>query len=281
MAKGLSVHIGLNSVDPTHYAGWSGPLTACEADAEDMRALAAAAGIKPKLLETKQATRAAVKAAIGTASKSLKKGDFFFLTYSGHGGQVPDRDGNEDDQLDETWCLYDGELIDDELNVMLSGFTGGVRVLVLSDSCHSGTVTKVALTALALTHPRAGLPDPTKNGEPPRYRAMPMDVAQATYQRNRAFYRAIEKSLPPKDPAMAANVRLISGCQDNQLSEDGPFNGRFTGALLAVWNDGKFDGDYGKFHERIVARMPSTQTPKHFLIGPPDATYDAQRPFTL
>jgi len=41
MAKGAAVTIGLNSVDPVHYQGWSGDLTACEADAKDMAAIAA------------------------------------------------------------------------------------------------------------------------------------------------------------------------------------------------------------------------------------------------
>jgi len=36
MAKGIALHIGLNSVDPHKYEGWSGPLSACEADANDM-----------------------------------------------------------------------------------------------------------------------------------------------------------------------------------------------------------------------------------------------------
>ena len=40
--RGLSLHIGLNSVNPKHYAGWSGDLMACEFDAEDMAALATA-----------------------------------------------------------------------------------------------------------------------------------------------------------------------------------------------------------------------------------------------
>jgi hypothetical protein len=40
MPQGISVHIGLNSVDPRHYEGWDGKLTACEADAKDMQALA-------------------------------------------------------------------------------------------------------------------------------------------------------------------------------------------------------------------------------------------------
>ena len=40
MPQGISVHIGLNSVDPKQYEGWDGQLTACEADAKDMQALA-------------------------------------------------------------------------------------------------------------------------------------------------------------------------------------------------------------------------------------------------
>ena len=32
-ARALSLHIGLNLVDPKHYGGWSGPRAACEFDA--------------------------------------------------------------------------------------------------------------------------------------------------------------------------------------------------------------------------------------------------------
>ena len=34
--KGISLHIGLNRVDPIHYAGWKGELVACENDAHDI-----------------------------------------------------------------------------------------------------------------------------------------------------------------------------------------------------------------------------------------------------
>ena len=41
-AKGISLHLGLNVVDPDHYGGWDGALKACEADANAMEALAKA-----------------------------------------------------------------------------------------------------------------------------------------------------------------------------------------------------------------------------------------------
>jgi hypothetical protein len=48
MAKGIALHIGLNSVDPHKYEGWSGPLSACEADANDMADLARTQGLPPQ-----------------------------------------------------------------------------------------------------------------------------------------------------------------------------------------------------------------------------------------
>ena len=52
MARGISLHIGLNRVDPAHYQGWDGALTACEFDANDMRAIAVSQGFEPRSLLT-------------------------------------------------------------------------------------------------------------------------------------------------------------------------------------------------------------------------------------
>ena len=60
MPVGYSLNIGLNSVNPIHYQGWSGVLNACEADAEDMSAISKAKGFKTKTLLTKAATKARV-----------------------------------------------------------------------------------------------------------------------------------------------------------------------------------------------------------------------------
>ena len=74
-AKALSLHIGLNSVSPAAYDGWSGPLAACEFDANDMSAIAKTQGMKPTVLLTKKATRSATLSGMRAAAKALKAGD--------------------------------------------------------------------------------------------------------------------------------------------------------------------------------------------------------------
>jgi hypothetical protein len=290
-ARAISLHIGLNLVDPRHYGGWSGPLAACEFDANDMAAIAKSAGMAASKLLTKAATRKAVLAGIRKAAKALAKGDLFFLSYSGHGGQVADASGDEPDKQDETWCLYDAQLIDDELYFELSKFAAGVRILVLSDSCHSGTVTRAR-------------PEPPPAGM--RAKLMPADVGLRVYETHRAFYDTLQAdvaraagkaSIADPDAVLAtlsvqsgrvqsiskrlkAAVVLIAACQDNQVALDGDHNGAFTGQLRRIWNGGRFEGSHAQFHARIVAGMPASQTPNLFLLGPA-AAFVAQQPFTV
>ena len=272
MAKGISLHIGLNSVDPQQYEGWSGPLNACEADANDMTDLAELQGLTAAKLLTKKATRKAVLDGIADAAKNLKSGDFFFLTYSGHGGQAPDLNGDEPDGQDETWCLYDGQLIDDELYSAWGAFAAGVRIFLLSDSCHSGSVSKAVHYAAK-----------ARSGPSPVYRAMPDEVALRVYQNHKGFYDPILKNRNLQEAlgAVKASVLLISGCQDNQLSLDGTFNGLFTGTLKTVWNGGTFGGSYRRFHTAIGSKMPPDQTPKLSLVGASNPAFIAQKPLTL
>jgi len=285
-AKGRSLHLGLNFIDPVHYDGWDGELLACEHDARAMQAICTANGIKPVVLMTREATRAAVLKQLRRAAKSLKAGDIFVLTYSGHGGQMDDATGEEDDGIDETWCLYDAELIDDELYLELGKFAKGVRVLVLSDSCHSGTMTRATR--------------PVSTG---RVRQMPPDVARRVYAKHRDFYNGLQEAVAraitgrrSAEPDMIASalglspqtraivrgytpaVILISGCMDNQFSRDGDVNGAFTASLLSVWQNGAFTGNYPTFHAAIMAGLPRDQTPNLFVLGPA-SKFLAQKPF--
>ena len=58
----------------------------------DLEAIARKQKFTTSLLLNEQATAEAVTAAIAGAASQLKSGDILLLTYSGHGGQVPDPD---------------------------------------------------------------------------------------------------------------------------------------------------------------------------------------------
>lgn len=269
MAKGISIHVGLNYVDPNHYSGWDGELNAAEYDAEDMFLIATSQGFQSKIFLRGDATRNAIITAISEASAKLIKEDIFLISYSGHGGQLPDINGDEEDSIDETWCLFDGEIVDDELSQLWSNFSEGVRILVVSDSCHSGTVVKNAINY-------------RESEKSFGAKFMPPEISASTYIKNKDFYDGILNNVDNVDSVnIKASVKLISGCQDNQNSYDGTFNGQFTAALKRVWNGGKFKGDYSSFHKQIMNLLPDYQTPNLYDIGSLNSIFNSQIPFNI
>lgn len=267
MYPAISLHIGLNSVDKHHYQGWSGELVACEYDARDMQQLCEGVGFpNTNLVLTKEATISNVSEAIKDAATHLEPGGLFVLTYSGHGGQVPDRNNDEEDSQDETWVLYDRMLIDDELYTLFSFFPKETRILVLSDSCHSGTVTRLF--------------SPTTI----RHRAMPRPINSVVYTANQQEYETAQNNVKSLQLLELPSIILISGCQDSQLSLDGDKNGLFTENLKKVWRAGKFKGGHKHFRNRIayqIALGRGMQTPYYSLVGNPNPRFEKQRPFTI
>jgi metacaspase-1 len=323
MAQGLSLHIGLNGVDASKYNGWPGTLAGCVNDANSMQAIAEAQGFTPTQLITEAATADAILTQIGQAAHALQSGDTFLISYSGHGGQVPDATGDSPTGLDDTWVAYDRMICGHELYNLWSQFAPGVCIEVYSDSCHSGTVIRDFI--LSNNEPFVGVKPDGKRGIPaigviaaakrgipaigaiaaaknfatvfgaapkaapaPRSgpdktvaqaRAIPPLLALQLYQLHRSFYEAVQWSRKRVVPT--AMVILISGCQDNQTSQDGTTNGLFTEKLLNVWNNGAFQGALPQFHQAILALMPSDQTPNYFSVGPDDPTFTNARPLTI
>jgi hypothetical protein len=278
--RGLSLHVGLNRVDGTKYHDrdgkpWDGALATCEADARDLAALAQSQGFVPTVLLTADATADAIVSAIGAAAQTLVSGDMFLLTYSGHGGSVDDLNGDEDDGKDETWVLYDRQLVDDEIYQALTGFRPGVRVLALSDSCHSGTVMR--------RHVPPGAHPPSSRRKA-KAKAMPKDVADADQEARARLYASIQRSVPDASASIAqleADVLLLSACSDKQLAYVGPRHSVFTGVVLRMWDRGTFQGSYRDFYQAVLAAMPSDQTPQWSPPAQTDPPFVAQRPFTI
>ena len=260
MPKGISLHIGLNTIDPAHYSDVFPLLKGPEFDAEDMRAIAEKMGFDPEVMLSPEATRSAVLNKISEAAQALMSGDIFLITFSGHGSNLP---GNENDSKDETWCMFDGQISDNELFHHYCEFKEGVRILVVSDSCHSGTVIKLHGSAVAKR-----LPDETES---------------FTYLSNKTFYDNIRKALPERNEQdLKATIKLLAACQDNQEAEDDDFNSLYTRELKKVWQQGSFQGNYQQFHDALLARFNNTlQTPNYEKLGKTNPKYDNQKPFTI
>src|SRR3954464_10825203 len=114
MPRGMSLHVGVNELDPDCFE--SDPLDGCVNDATAMYYVAKAHGFKDRrLLTDGDATFERVTAAIRQAAGRLGAGDVFLFSFAGHGTQVEDFDHEPDEFKDETMVLHDRILMDDEL----------------------------------------------------------------------------------------------------------------------------------------------------------------------
>lgn len=265
-ASGFALHVGVNECDAKAYGGWTGPLAGCENDADEMLAISTSLGYDARQLKTAAATRDGVIAAVREIADRVQPGDTFLLSYAGHGGQVRDDNRDEADGSDETWCLYDGHLLDDELFDLWHAFPAGARVVVISDCCHSGTVTR-----------STELSERVGEGIVPR--CMPPEELVPAWRAQAGLYAEIQHKLPRERADPQARVRLISGCQDDQLSGEAWGNGLFTMALKRAWDDGVFAGDWAAFHLAIRDQLPEDQQPNHLVFGGEDPAFDAGPPF--
>lgn len=282
-SKGISLHIGMNSVNPAEYGGWAGVLPDCELDANAMEEIAKANGFTTHKMLTQFASADVVMGFIAGASLSLKSGDTFLLTYSGHGGQVPDRSGDESDDRDETWLLWDRQVSDDEIALAVDGFATGVNVIVVSDSCHSGTVSRAPGSILTATFRRAPQQFCEINYE---LHKVQIEALKAT----RSFHGIPKQRLSGKrktpskpitlgtrtDPIKGPFRMVLGACQDNQLAMGTGTGGAFTLALLQHLGA---SSTYRELYNKVVRQLPPTQIPSidATLAGP----LNDRKPFSL
>lgn len=130
--------VNLTHVDVSAYGGWTGDCIGTDADAAAVKGALDALGIPYLALSDAEATRAGVEAAARAVGAKIAPGGLLMLYFSGHGGQRP-AFGAELDELDETICLYDGQLLDDTVWALLREVPNDVRVWLVTDCCNSGT----------------------------------------------------------------------------------------------------------------------------------------------
>ena len=200
MAK-RALCIGIND-----YPGTGSDLSGCVNDANDWAAAFAKRGFSVATLFDRKATGAGIRTAIRRLLDASKRRDSMIIQFSGHGSFVPDEDGDEPDGTDECICPYDiadrDPITDDELFDLYSSKSPGSRLVMISDSCHSGTVARFA----PITTPPT-LPGPTAPRRIVRF--LPPAVFLTKREAGKlGLSRALHRSSPPRPLRRAADVRL-------------------------------------------------------------------------
>ncbi len=249
MAKGVALLVGLRKVDPDQYNGWDGEngCWGCELDVDNMERILTTQGFQVTVLKTAEATHDNILDKLRSITSSLNADDIFVFYYSGHGGQQPDLDSLVEDELDgkdETLVAYDRQIIDDELHEIWLSIVAGARIVMISDSCNSGSNYRMAGTLL---NPTSIIP-----------------LSEKTVQEQ-----------------MKAQLIHYGGCRDGFPSSGYQGGGAFTTALCSAWANGAFDGNYLQLHNKAVSLVTSGQIPQYNEYGPVSDEFRNSRPFQI
>ncbi len=228
MSDRRALCVGINEFENLPTGSW---LYGCVNDARDTAALLRTEfGFGPRdvtVLTDKKATKKAIMAKLTSMVKLAEAGQIRHLvfTYSSHGTQVPDLNGDESDRADEALVAYDiradGDawdpatvIVDDELKVLFDRVPPEVLVEVFIDTCHSGT----GLRAMDL------LP-----GRRPKFLLPPTPVGLDALA-DRSVVALGDTSVRRRGRRAQAPV-LFAACRASQTSADASFHGRSNGAF--------------------------------------------------
>jgi metacaspase-1 len=176
-----------------------------------------------RLLVDRRATTRAILSRLGWLLVGAQAGDRLLFYYSGHGAQVATRNPQgEVDGLDEVICPVDFDwsdrhlIRDKQFHKMFANVPAGIEFVWVSDSCHSGDLTRE-------------LPGNPAAGDR-RIKALvpPADMA---WRIRTAKTETPVRPLSITRAADTVHVGLVAGCKSDQTSADAFFEGKANGAL--------------------------------------------------
>ena len=196
--------IGIN------YYNTSNQLNGCINDATNLESRLSKNGFSNIELLTDNSTIRPTKDNIVSKLKTLltqsKSGDILVFSFSGHGTNCADKNGDEKDGKDEVIVTIDFDTIVDDLfkEIVKTYLKPNVTLVVIMDCCHSGTILDL------------------------KYQYLDSD----NYENN-TINEANDETL--------GEVIMMSGCKDSQTSADAFINktsqGAMTWALLKTLNE--------------------------------------------
>jgi hypothetical protein len=204
-----------------------------------------------------EATKANIVAGLKDLLVCASEGDVLVFTNSSHGTYLADTSGDEP-KYDEALCPYDAAddlLVDDELRELFADLPEGVNLTVISDSCFSGTVTRVAVGEVipGLRTPddrRVRFLSPALRGDP---------VLENPWK--------AKPTSTEKYPESEMKELLLSGCTDKEYSYDALIEGTYHGAMtfhaLKAIQELDYQITYRQLHERLLFMLDDAGYPQH------------------
>lgn len=209
-----------------------------------------------------QATYKGIKSAMERLISLCQIGDCVYIHFSGHGQQITDVHGDEEDGLDEAWIPYDAcftyqkgkyegqnHLIDDELNGIFCRIRTRIgkegRLIIVADACHSGGGTR----ALELDSEFV-------------VRGMPVDSLRG---RDVVFRIPGQHLAYDASKVNAIDWVMLSACKSYQCNYEYHGSGSLTYALLQIKNQlGVLTFKEVLSHTKKIIKqiIPYTQTPQ-------------------
>lgn len=273
MARGLSLHIGVNAIDPGKFVnGHFQRLKSAVADAHAMAQLARRNGFETMpVLADGSATFAKVEGALRAAADRTGAGDVFLLTFSGHGTQLPT--GNPAEYgCDEALVLRDGLMKDDYADVLLRLFPSDCFIIFVCDCCHSCTMYEYLFSSGQHRPVLPPRPHPTRRGLRARF-LEPGNAKQHVLANYKLYDERDRRFAQERREQLRANVAMLSACQDNDSAYESGGSGCFTRALLYALeycgpNGGRFIGSYQDLMGEVAHQGLMKQIPCYTPLGP-------------
>lgn len=189
------------------YIGTQYQLSGCINDVENIQTkLKSQYGFNNIVIMTDNADKKPTKANILDELKNLltsaNSGDKLFLSFCGHGFNIKDTSGDEKDKLDEVFVSLDLDCIsDDEIKLFINNnLKENVTLFALFDCCHSGTILDL------------------------RYQYFDSENSDKASENTN-----VSETI--------GNIIMISGCMDNQTSEEVFVNNKNQGAMTWAFLD--------------------------------------------
>lgn len=237
--KKFALCVGINA-----YGG-ANQLSGCVNDALDWQQALVARGYNVSMMLDETATGDNIRTALKHAMEIARYGDRFVFTYSGHGTYLPDYDGDEADKRDEAICPVDcftkGMITDDEIANIFGVRRYGVRAVQISDSCHSGTVSRFIGTPTDFPKPRM------------------IPATQFTHTARAATPRPTRSLRATLLPHL-----LMAGCKDEEYSYDAWFGSKANGAFTKIALDALLRNPttYNAWQSMIRTVLPNDEYPQ-------------------